>query len=180
LATIPFVYELLHPGCIAPQQSETRSKFGKDGSNTAALGFLRKVLVPAGAFEMPYYFRGPANRCENSAATLISISAAGPELVSHTTTQLCLGESSMPRYYFHVRRGQITVLDQEGIELADTVDAELQAAQRAKQVVSGAAMNGASMNGASMNGASMNEGSASRGGIIVADDNWQTLFELPF
>jgi hypothetical protein len=76
----------------------------------------------------------------------------------------------MPHYYFHVRRGQITVLDQEGIELADTVGAELQAAQRAKQVVSGEAMNGASMN----------EGSASRGGIIVADDNWQTLFELPF
>ena len=25
----------------------------------------------------------------------------------------------MPRYYFHVRRGQMTVLDQEGIELAD-------------------------------------------------------------
>ena len=26
----------------------------------------------------------------------------------------------MPRYYFHVRRGQITVLDHEGIELADS------------------------------------------------------------
>jgi hypothetical protein len=31
-----------------------------------------------------------------------------------------------------------------------------------------------------MNGASMDEASASRGGIIVADDNWQTLFEFPF
>ena len=71
----------------------------------------------------------------------------------------------MPRYYFHVRRGQITVLDHEGIELADTVDAEVEAAERAQQIV---------------NGASLNEASASRGGIIVADDNWQTLFELAF
>ena len=76
----------------------------------------------------------------------------------------------MPHYYFHVRRGQITVLDHEGIELADTADAEVEAAQRAQQVV----------NGEAMNGASMNEASASRGGIIVADDNWQTLFEFPF
>jgi len=76
----------------------------------------------------------------------------------------------MAHYYFHVRRGQITVLDQEGIELANTLDAKVEAVQRAKQVLSGEAMNEASMN----------EASASRGGIIVADDNWQTLFELPF
>jgi hypothetical protein len=76
----------------------------------------------------------------------------------------------MPHYYFHLRRGQITVLDHEGIELADAADAKVEAAQRAKQVV----------NGEAMNGASMNDASASRGGIIVADDNWQTLFELPF
>jgi len=76
----------------------------------------------------------------------------------------------MPRFYFHVRRGQITILDHEGIELADTVDAEVEAAQRAQQV----------MDGEAMNGASMNEASASRGRIIVADDTWQTLFEFPF
>ena len=76
----------------------------------------------------------------------------------------------MAHYYFHVRRGQITLLDHKGIELADTVDAKVEAAQRAKQVLSGEAMEGASMN----------EASATRGGIIVADDNWQTLFELPF
>ena len=39
----------------------------------------------------------------------------------------------MPRYYFHVSRGQITILDHEGIELADTVDAEVEAAQRAQR-----------------------------------------------
>ena len=76
----------------------------------------------------------------------------------------------MPRYYFHVRRGQLTVLDQEGVELADTLDAEVEAAQRAQGIA----------NGEAMNGASINEASASRaGGIIVADDNWQTLFEFP-
>jgi hypothetical protein len=76
----------------------------------------------------------------------------------------------LPHYYFHVRRGQITVLDHEGIELADAADVKVEAAQRAKQVV----------NGEAMNGASMNEASASRGRIIVADDNWDTLFEFPF
>jgi Domain of unknown function (DUF6894) len=72
---------------------------------------------------------------------------------------------AIPHYYFHVRRGQITVLDHEGIVLADTAHAKAEAAQRAQQVVNGEAMNGAS---------------ARRGGIIVADDNWETLFELPF
>ena len=81
----------------------------------------------------------------------------------------------MPHYYFHVRRGQITVLDHEGIELADTADAKVEAAQRAERLTGGEAMNGASMNGASMK-----EMFASRRRIIVADDNWQTLFELPF
>jgi len=39
----------------------------------------------------------------------------------------------MPRYYFHVRRGQITLPDHEVIELADTVDAEVEVAQRAQR-----------------------------------------------
>ncbi len=81
----------------------------------------------------------------------------------------------MPRYYFHVKRGQMTVLDQEGIELAGTVDAEVEAAQRAQQIVDRGSLNGGSLNGGFLNGRS-----ASRGRIIVADDNWQTLFEFPF
>ena len=60
----------------------------------------------------------------------------------------------MPRYYFHVRRGQLTSLDHEGIELADSADAEAEAGERAQQIV----------NGGAMNGASMNEASASRAG----------------
>ena len=81
----------------------------------------------------------------------------------------------MPLYYFHVRRGQVTVLDQEGIELAGTVDAKVEAGQRAQQIVNRASLNGGSLNGEFLNGQS-----ASRGRIIVADDNWLTLFELPF
>jgi hypothetical protein len=76
----------------------------------------------------------------------------------------------MPRYYFHVRRGQVTVLDHDGIELAGAVDAKVQAAERAQQMV----------NGGSLNGEPLSDASASRRGIIVADDNWQTLLELPF
>jgi len=68
----------------------------------------------------------------------------------------------MPHYYFHVRRGQITILDQEGIDLADTADAEVEAAERAQGLA--------------------NEDSAStgHGRIVVADDDWRMLFELPF
>ena len=74
----------------------------------------------------------------------------------------------MPRYYFHVRRGQITILDNEGIELADLVHAELKAAERAQEVV----------NEESLKRESLNRGN--RGSIVVADDSWQTVFELPF
>jgi hypothetical protein len=77
----------------------------------------------------------------------------------------------MPRYYFHIRRGQITILDHDGIELADTVDAEVEAARRAQGLVNGGSLNGEAMNG---------EESARRGSVVVADDNWQKLFELPF
>ena len=46
----------------------------------------------------------------------------------------------MPRYYFHVRRGQITVLDHAGIELAESADAEVTSAQRAQQLANGEAI----------------------------------------
>ena len=68
----------------------------------------------------------------------------------------------MPRYYFHVRRGQITVLDHGGMELVDTAGAKVEAAKRAQALVNG--------DGATANG----------GSIIVADANWDTLFEFPF
>ena len=93
-----------------------------DGSNTVPLGFLRKVLVPAGGFEMPQYF-------------------------------------------FHVKRGQVTVLDQEGIELANSAQAEEEAVRRAQQCLTDDAWNGQPVN---------------RGMVVVVDENWHRLFELPF
>ena len=86
----------------------------------------------------------------------------------------------MPRYYFHVRRGQMTVLDHEGIELGDAVDAEMEAAQRAQQIVNRGSLNGKFLKGEFLKGEFLNGQSASRGRIIVADDNWDTLFEFPF
>jgi hypothetical protein len=71
----------------------------------------------------------------------------------------------MPHYFFHIKRGQVTILDQEGIELADTAEAEREATRRARELLSKDDLQG-------MRG--------SGGTIIVADENWQTLFEFPF
>jgi hypothetical protein len=71
----------------------------------------------------------------------------------------------MSRYFFHVKRGQVTVLDQEGIELANSAQAEEEAVLRAQQCLADDAWKGRPV---------------SRGMIIVADENWRRLFELPF
>jgi hypothetical protein len=97
-----------------------------DGSNTVPLGFLRKVLVPAGGFEMPQYF-------------------------------------------FHVKRSQVTVLDQEGIELPNSAQAEEEAARRAQECSADNTLKGTPV-----------RRGISSGMIIVADENWRRLFELPF
>ena len=50
--------------------------------------------------------------------------------------QFCLGGvSEVPRYYFHVKSRQLTVLDQEGVELADIANAVKEAARRAQEIV---------------------------------------------
>ena len=56
---------------------------------------------------------------------------------------------------------QITVLDHEGIELTNRLEAEVEEAQRAEKEA-------------------CFDASATNGRVIVADDNWQTLFELSF
>jgi hypothetical protein len=96
--------------------------FGKDGSNAVTPGFLRKILVPAGGFEMP-------------------------------------------RYFFHVKRGQVTLLDQEGIDLENSAQAQEEAVRRTQRCSVDDAWNGMPID---------------RGMIIVADENWRRLFELPF
>ena len=68
----------------------------------------------------------------------------------------------MPRFYFHVRRGQATVLDNQGVELVDNVEAAKEAVRRALQIEDREAMHAA----------------RSMGAIIVADDS-STVFEVP-
>jgi uncharacterized protein DUF6894 len=40
----------------------------------------------------------------------------------------------MPRYFFHIKRGQVTVLDQDGVELADIGEAAEEAARRGREI----------------------------------------------
>jgi Domain of unknown function (DUF6894) len=71
----------------------------------------------------------------------------------------------VPRYYFHVKSPQLTVLDQEGVELVDIANAVIEAARRAQEIVSKEFLLGVS--------------AVSRM-IIIADDELHTLTELPF
>jgi hypothetical protein len=71
----------------------------------------------------------------------------------------------MPRYYFHVTRGRVTILDQRGTDLLNTGDAEMAAAQRAEEIVAREGPNATR---------------ADNRRIVISDDNWETLFELPF
>jgi len=70
----------------------------------------------------------------------------------------------MPRYFFHVKRGQMTVLDQQGIELADIEEATKEAARRGREILANQA----------------SEGVRDSGGIIIIDEGWRTVLELPF
>ena len=70
----------------------------------------------------------------------------------------------MPRYYFHVRRGQVTVLDQEGIELANLVEAAKEAARRVLDVEESG---------------TLKDLTRSDGSIIV-DDDYCTILAVPF
>jgi pyridoxine 5'-phosphate synthase PdxJ len=67
----------------------------------------------------------------------------------------------MPRYYFHVKHGQMTVLDHEGTELVNLEEAANEAVRRGQKIVAGHAR-------------------TYSGRIIIADDNWQTVYELTF
>jgi hypothetical protein len=87
---------------------------------------------------------------------------------SATTSQRCFVEevpTEMPRYFFHVKSGQLTVLDREGVELADIANAVKEAAQRAQEIVLKDVLQGVC--------------AVSRL-IIIADDEWRTVTELPF
>ena len=67
----------------------------------------------------------------------------------------------MPRYYFHVRRGQVTVLDHEGAELVSLAEAKMEAVRRGQEILT-------------------RDGPTHKGTIIIADDSWRTVDEVPF
>ena len=70
----------------------------------------------------------------------------------------------MPRYYFHVKSGQVTVLDHEGLELPDSKAAAEEAARGGREIASREGRKDAST------GMS----------IVVADERWWPVFEVPF
>jgi len=71
----------------------------------------------------------------------------------------------MPRYFFHVKRGQVTVLDQDGIELPSLEDAAREALRRAQELASRAPAQ---------------DTTGKQRMIIIADSEWRTMIEVPF
>ena len=70
----------------------------------------------------------------------------------------------MPRYYFHVRRGQLTVIDQDGMELAGDMEAAQEAARRGRELATSEALRGI----------------PTQRGLIIVEDEWnQRIIELP-
>src|SRR4029453_17041840 len=69
----------------------------------------------------------------------------------------------MGRYYFHVKRGRLTVLDHVGVELADIDEAKRVAKRRAEEIVLREGLN------------VVPQGT---GAEVIADD-WQTVMEVP-
>jgi len=70
----------------------------------------------------------------------------------------------MPRYFFHVKRGQVTILDHEGIELADIEEATKEASKRGREITADQAL----------------KGIPPSGGMIIIDEGWRTVLEIPF
>ena len=69
----------------------------------------------------------------------------------------------MPRYFFHVRRGRVTILDREGVEFADLSEATREAVRRAVQVEAGEALKGVPPSD----------------GMIIVADQFCTVLEVP-
>ena len=70
----------------------------------------------------------------------------------------------MPRYYFHVRRGQLTVIDQVGMELASDIEAALEAARRGREIAKSDTL----------------KGIPTQAGLIIVEDEWDDrVAEVP-
>ena len=70
----------------------------------------------------------------------------------------------MPRYFFHIRRDGATVRDREGVDLADIEEAAAEAARRGRQIAMQDVLKGVHPTV----------------GMIVIDEGWRTVLELPF
>jgi hypothetical protein len=70
----------------------------------------------------------------------------------------------MPKYYFHIKRGQVTILDHQGIELADIEEAAKEASRLGREIAANQAR----------------DGIPPAGGMIIIDEGWRTVLELPF
>jgi hypothetical protein len=68
----------------------------------------------------------------------------------------------MPRYYFHIRSGQVTIIDRRGVDLSELADAAKEAARRALQIESSRELSDAPSNGA-----------------VLVEDEYSTLLEVP-
>jgi hypothetical protein len=70
----------------------------------------------------------------------------------------------MQRYYFHLKRGQVIILDHVGVELADDAAAVEEAAKRGREIATREALSG----------------QVPSGGVIIIDDEWQRVIEIHF
>jgi hypothetical protein len=70
----------------------------------------------------------------------------------------------MPRYFFHIKRHQVTVLDQQGLVLANVEEAAAEAARRGQQIAASEALRAIP---------------PSRGMIII-EDELRTVQEVTF
>jgi Domain of unknown function (DUF6894) len=78
--------------------------------------------------------------------------------------QICSVESDMPRYFFHVKRGQVTFLDREGLECADLDEAAREGARRAWEIEAREALTDLRPST----------------GTIIVEDEYETVLHMPF
>jgi hypothetical protein len=70
----------------------------------------------------------------------------------------------MPRYFFHVKRGQVTFLDRAGLECTGLDEAAREAARRAWEIEAREALTDLPPST----------------GTIIVDDEYKTVLHLPF
>lgn len=70
----------------------------------------------------------------------------------------------MHRFYFHIRHGQVTVLDHEGVEFADAYEAVREATRRKRQIARASALKGV----------------FPLVHVFVVDEEWQPVSGVPF